>query len=173
MAKKNTDDAINWVYANNQQNNYPLMKLVKEKRDLNYSGFSDWYIPSSDETILLMKYYKPNNDCTRVNSTSCTGQVSDTKNLFPCNICNLSILTQTTFSNFIETQSESLQPVAFSSGFTIFFMTSSRGSTASGGYMYFRFNHLNTYANYFSNAYGIYTGSNYSSARLVRRVLVS
>ena len=88
------------------------MKIVKEKRDLNYSGFSDWYIPSRDETILLMKYYKPNNDCTRVNSTSCTGQVVNTTNLFPCNICNLSILTQTTFSNFIETQSESLQPVA-------------------------------------------------------------
>ena len=121
-----------------------------------------------------MKYYKPNNDCTRYNSLSCTGQLVNIKNLFPCNICNLSILTQTTFSNFIETQSESLQPVAFSSGFTINFMTSSRLAPGTTGHIYFRFNYLNNYANYLTNYYANnYTGSDYSSARLVRRVLVS
>lgn len=42
------------------------MKAIKEKRELKYYGFNDWYIPSRNETVLIIKYFKPNNDCTRI-----------------------------------------------------------------------------------------------------------
>ena len=171
--KKNTEDSIDWVYANNQQNNYPLMKMVKEKRDLNYSGFSDWYIPSREETILLMKHFKPNNMCSKSSSSSCNGQTVNTKNLFPCNVCNLSTLSQTTFNIFKETQVESLQPAASSNPYLLF-LTSSGNGVNTLGFVYFQYKGTTTSeTNQIRSGYSFLSSEYITSARLVRRVLVS
>ena len=170
--KKNTEDAINWAYANNQQNNYPLIKTVKEKRDLNYNGFNDYYIPSLQETILMHRYFKPDNLCTIVNSgTTCTGQAVNTTNLYPCNICNLSTMSITLFNSFKETQSESFKTYLNSSTSVYFFNTSTRFNTGSL-YIYGYKGSSVGYTNYIANVYG-YASSHTTTTRLVRRVIVS
>ena len=172
--KKNTDDVINWTYANNQQNNYPLIKAVKEKRDLNYNGFNDYYIPSLQETILMHKYFKPDNLCTITNSgTTCTGQAVNTTNLYPCNICNLSTINSiTVFNSFKETQSESFKTYLNSSiSIVYFFFTSTRfntGAVSVYGYKGSSVGYTNQIA-----SLDAYYSPHTTTTRLVRRVLVS
>ena len=171
--KKNTEDAINWAYANNQQNNYPLIKAVKEKRDLNYNGFNDYYIPSRQETILMHRHFKPNDLCTIINSgTTCTGQSVNTTNLYPCNICNLNTINSITlFNSFKETQSESFKTYLNSSTSVYFFYTSTRFNTGSVTVYQYKASSVG-YTNYIASVISFYS-HHITTTRLVRRVLVS
>ena len=171
--KKNTDDAINWVYANNQQNNYPIIKTVKEKIDLNYNGFNDYYIPSLQETILMHRYFKPNDLCTITNGvTTCTGQLVNTTNLYPCNVCDLSTINSiTVFNSFKETQSESFKTYLNSSTSVYFFYTSTRFNTGAVSVYGYKGSSVG-YTNQIISLNAYYSHHT-TTTRLVRRVLVS
>ena len=174
--KKNTDDAINYITANNLLASYPLFANVKQKRDQNVGGFNDWYIPSQQEYLLMYKYFKPDTLCTiTTNQLNCTGQQLTSLNLIPCNSCDLSNVQQTTYSTFIEKQSESFKPFNnIEWNQSLFYTSSNNFPTGHAGFimMTFKYGTLNGYQNYISTGYP-YDGSFYPVSRLVRRVLVS
>ena len=166
--KKNTEDVINYIITTNRQSLYPLWAEIIYKKNQSVGGFSDWYLPSTEETLLMLKYFHPDGlsctwDCNRYNSYI-------GKNLYPCGHCSTSSFVITQFNDFKYGGTESLKSTTSSYHFLT---TSSANMSSSYQELTFYIFNNTTYRNYWSTSGYTLNFPAIMESRLVRRVLVS